>query len=66
MYVPSFSGHGLRASGLIQASFLHQHVSLELKYGLTCYFDRKIQGSGMQTIYSNVKNDITLQTRIKI
>lgn len=66
MYVPSFSGHGLRASGLIQASFLHQHVSLELKYGFTCYFDRKIQGSGMQTIYSNVKNDITLQTRIKI
>jgi len=66
MYTPSFSGHGLRASGLIRYHLLHQRLTLELKYGITRYFDRSTQSSGLQTIYSPVKNDITLQARFRI
>lgn len=64
--MPSFSGHGTRLSGTIQYQFWHDRLRLELKYGLTCYFDRNTQSSGLQTIYSPYKNDLTLQLRFKI
>lgn len=64
--MPSFSGHGTRLSGTIQYLFWHERMRLELKYGLTWFFDRKIQGSDLQTIYSPYKNDLTLQLRFKI
>jgi len=66
MYIPSFSGHGLRASGVLSYRLWKQRLTLELKYGITRYFDRDTQGSSLQTIYSPVKNDITLQARFKI
>lgn len=64
--MPSFSGHGTRLSGTIQYLFWHNRLRLELKYGLTRYFDRKTQGSYLQTIYSPYKNDLTLQLRCKL
>ena len=66
MYVPSFSGHGLRGTCVAQCQLWRQRIGLEMKYGATRYFDRKVQGSGMQTIYSNVKNDLSLQVKLKI
>ncbi len=66
MYIPSFSGHGLRASGMARCQVWQGRLTMELKYGVTRYLDRKTQGSGMQTIYSPVKNDITAQVRLKI
>lgn len=63
--IPSFYGHGLRAAGTLQYACLSGHVVLELKYGVTKYFDRDTQGSALQTIYSDVKNDITLQLRLR-
>lgn len=64
--MPSFFGHGTRLSGTIQYLFWHDRLRLELKYGLTCYFDRNTQSSKLQTIYSPYKNDLTLQLRFKI
>lgn len=66
MYMPAFSGHGVRGSGVVQYQLWKARLTLEMKYGVTRYFDRKVQGSGLQTIYSNVKNDLTLQVRLKI
>ena len=66
MTMPNFYGHGARASGTVQYQVWERRIMLELKYGVTRYFDRKTQSSGLQTIFSNVKNDITLQLRIRI
>lgn len=65
-YIPSFYGHGIRGTGLIRYSICNKMLLFELKYGITRYFDRETQGSSLQTIYSNVKNDITLQARIRL
>lgn len=64
--IPSFYGHGVRFAGTIQYAFLREHVRLELKYGVTRYFDRDTQSDGLQTIYSRFKNDISLQCRIRV
>lgn len=64
--IPSFYGHGIRFSGTLQYTFWHNRLSLELKYGITDYFDRSIQSSSLQTIYSRYKNDVNLQLRFKI
>ena len=37
----------------------------ECKYGADKHFDRDTQGSGLQTIYSSWKNDISFQLRLK-
>lgn len=66
MSIPSFYGHGVRLSGTLQWQTWKQRLHLEMKYGFTNFFDRDTQSSGLQTIYSNVKNDITLQLRLKI
>lgn len=65
-YIPSFSGHGMRMTGMLRYHLFHEHLTLEMKYGLTYYLDRKTQSSNLQTIYSNVKNDITLQARVRL
>lgn len=64
-YIPSFSGHGMRATGVLQYLPCNP-LRLELKYGVTRYFDRETQGSSLQTIYSPVKNDVSLQAILKI
>ncbi len=65
-YIPSFSGHGVRASSIVRCQLWDKLLTLELKYGITRYFDRDKQGSSLQTIYSAVKNDITVQAKVKI
>lgn len=65
LYMPSFSGHGVRGALSAQYKLWHDRLRFELKYGLTRYFDRQTQGSALQTIYSPVKNDITLQLGVK-
>lgn len=63
---PSFYGHGIHGTAVLRGYLWKRMLSLELKYGVTRYFDRETQGSGLQTIYSNVKNDLTLQARLRI
>ncbi len=63
---PAHYGHGMRSATAGNYSFLHQRISLEAKYGVTCYFDRTTQSSGMQTIHSRWKSDLSLQVRLKI
>lgn len=66
VYMPTFYGHGIHATGYARYKIWGERIQLELKYGITRYFDRKVQGSDMQTIYSPVKNDITAQIKLKI
>ncbi len=66
MYVPSYSGHGIRGTGVVRWCLYGDLLQFELKYGVTRYFDREVQGSGLQTIYSPVKNDVTMQARIRL
>lgn len=66
MSIPSFYGHGMRVAGTLRWSVWQQRLHLEVKYGFTQYFDRSTQSSGLQTIYSRYKNDITLQMRLHI
>ena len=39
---------------------------LEARYGMVRYFDREEQGTGLQRILSPWKNDLSVQTRIKL
>lgn len=64
--MPTLYGHGLRMTGVARFDFWKRRLRLELKYGLTRYFDRDTQGSGMQTIYGNAKNDIAVQVRMRL
>lgn len=66
MSLPSFYGHGIRLAGTLQWAVWQHRLRFELKYGITDFFDRDTQSSALQTIYSNVKNDITLQMRLRI
>ncbi len=63
---PAHHGHGIRNATAGSYTFLHQHITLEAKYGITCYFDRTTQSSGMQTIHSRWKSDISLQAKLRI
>ena len=66
MYIPTLFGHGIRFSGTMGYELWSKRIRLELKYAVTRYFDRKTQSSGLQTIFSPVKNDISLQLRFRI
>lgn len=66
VYIPTLSGHGIRLTGTARYTLWHERLHLEMKYGVTRYFDRRTQSSGLQTIFSYVKNDITLQLRLRI
>jgi hypothetical protein len=39
---------------------------VEARYGLVRYFDRDEQGSGLQTIFSPWRNDLSVQLRIRL
>lgn len=62
--IPSCYGHGLRLAGTLQGRLFSDCLLLELRYGFTGYFDRSTQSSGLQTIYSRYKNDITLNLKV--
>ncbi len=63
----SFFGHGLRLAASLQYNLWKQRLRFEIKYGYTQYLDgRKTQATGLQTIYSNCKNDIIVQLKLKI
>ena len=63
---PSLYGHGVRFSATAHYFFLNQRLRLEALYGMTRYFDRSIQGSGMQQISSPWKQDLSLQLTFRI
>ena len=67
MSMQSFYGQGIRIAGSAQFHLWKDHIRLEIKYGYTQYLDgRKTQGTGLQTIHSNCKNDISAQLKFKI
>ena len=39
---------------------------VEARYGLVRYFDRDEQGSGLQTIFSPWRNDLSVQLRMRL
>ncbi len=63
---PAHYGHGLRSATAGSYCFLGGRVTLEAKFGVTCYFNRTTQSSGMQAIHSRWKSDLSLQAKLKI
>ncbi len=63
---PSLYGHGLRCTATGACSLWQQRITLEAKCGVMRYFDRTTQSSGMQTIYSSWKSDISVQIRLRV
>ena len=61
----SFFGHGLQSA--LSARFVSRNGRwmVEGRYALVRYFDREEQGSGLQTIASPWKNDLSLQFRLR-
>lgn len=67
LYMQSLNGHGIRLAGKLKWRLLQNRIIAEIKYGLTHFLDgRKTQSSGLETIYGNTKNDITIQIRMKL
>ena len=60
----SYFYHGIRFSSLCNIA-LHKNWNLQIKYGLTNYFDQDNIGSGTQRIKSSSKNDLYIQLRCK-
>ena len=62
----SYYGHGMM--GVLAARWQSKsgRWMLEARYGMVRYFDREEQGSGLQTIFSPWKNDLSVQLRLKI
>ncbi len=61
----TFSGHGFNTA--LSARFVsrNQRWMIEGRYALCRYFDRDVQSSGLQTIYSPWKNDLSAQFRLR-
>ncbi|MCD8266675.1 MAG: helix-hairpin-helix domain-containing protein [Prevotellaceae bacterium] len=59
-------GEGLRLAATVACALWGGLLTMEAKYGCTCYLDRAEQGSAMQAIRSRWKNDIQLQIRINV
>ena len=62
----SFYGHGMHGTLACRWQSRHQRIMLEARYALVRYFDRDTQGTGLQTIHSRWKNDLSLQLRLKL
>lgn len=62
----TFYGEGIRGALHCRWESVSHRITLEGKYGRFTYFDREEQSSGLQTIYSKHKNDLTIQVRIKL
>ena len=61
----TYFGRGLHGVLTARWTSRNGHWMLEAKYALTHYADRDEQGSGLQTIYSPWKNDISAQVKWK-
>ncbi|MCF0199227.1 MAG: helix-hairpin-helix domain-containing protein [Bacteroidaceae bacterium] len=59
----ALSGHGVRGALAVRCRLWHERLILEAKYGMTRYFDRSAQGSGMQAISSPWRNDLQFQAK---
>ena len=62
----SFFGHGIHATLTCRWQSKSERWMLEARYGMMRYFDREEQSSGLQTIMSPWKNDLSFQLRVKI
>ena len=62
----SYYGHGVLGVLTCRWQSKGGKWMLEARYGMVRYFDRDEQGSGMQEILSPWKNDLSVQTRIKL
>lgn len=63
---PSLYGHGLRFVAAAHYRMWHRRLLVEVLYGMTRYFDRNSQSSGMQEIRSPWKQDISVQFGLTI
>lgn len=63
---PSYSGQGLRLSAAARYVVWKRRIFVEVLYGITRYFDRQTQSSGMQQIRSPWKQDVSIQLRLKV
>lgn len=63
-YIPSFTGKGMRCSLLLNCRS-GDRLLLQMKYGLTAYFDRDFISSGANKIDSRRKSDLQLQLRYR-
>ena len=62
----SYSGHGMLGVLTCRWKSKNEKLWLEGRYSLLRYFDRDEQGTGLQTILSPWKNDLSFQLRLKI
>ena len=62
----SYYGHGVLAILTGRWQSKNEKWMLEARYSMVRYFDREEQGTGLQTIFSPWKNDLSFQLRIKI
>ena len=62
----TYSGHGLRIATTLRYTSKNKRWMIEAKYALTKMFDRKEISSGLETIYSDMKNDLSIQARMII
>ena len=62
----SYFGHGIMGVLTCRWKSKNEKLWLEARYGLLRYFDRNEQGTGLQTIFSPWKNDLSFQLRLKI
>ena len=63
--LPAYSGKGIRNYVVAEYAF-SKKFSIWIRYGHTRYIDRDTIGSGADAISGRDKNDIRIQTRIKI
>ena len=62
----SYYGHGVLAVLAGRWKEKSGRWMVEARYGLVRYFDRDEQGSGLQTIFSPWRNDLSVQLRIRL
>ncbi|NDV65454.1 helix-hairpin-helix domain-containing protein [Bacteroides sp. 224] len=63
-YSPSFYGIGNRLAMHVRWD-IHKNWMVMAKYGQTTYYDREEIGSGNDLIYSNRKQDLQVQVKVK-
>ena len=62
----TYSGHGLRIATTLRYTLKNKRWMFEAKYSLTKMFDRSEISSGLETIFSDMKNDLSIQIRMVI
>lgn len=62
----SYYGHGVLAVLAGRWKQKSGRWMIEARYGLVRYFDRDEQGSGLQTIFSPWRNDLSVQLRMRL